>query len=128
MTDFSKYEEQQKQAEEGVWMEVEDPNGNPLGVHLKLAGTDSEAYQKQLRKQQDKMLKRGNFKISAEEAENNSLNLLVACTLAWEGVEYSGEELECNKDNARWLYKTFGFIRDQVDEFIGDRANFLGEQ
>ena len=126
MTDLSQYE-QRNLADEGVWMEVEDPSGNPLGIHILLAGNDSQAYQKELRKHQDKMLKKNKMKISAEEAENQNLNLLSACTLNWQGVEYQGVELECNRENIRWLYKNFPFIREQADDFIGDRANFLGE-
>jgi hypothetical protein len=42
-------------------------------------------------------------------------------------VQYNGEELACDIENKRWLYKTYRWIFDQVDEFIGDRGNFLGE-
>lgn len=127
MTDFSQLEKKQEQANDGVWMEVEDPRGAPMGVHLLLAGIDSDHYNKQLRKHQDKMLNKKNQKMSADEAENFSIELLTACTLNWEGVEYDGVALECNKDNVRWLYRSFGFIRDQVDDFIGDRSNFLAD-
>lgn len=126
MADLSQMEQSNK-ADEGVWKEIEDASGTPLDIHLLLAGADSEAYQKELRRQQDKLLKKGRMKLSAEEAENNSVELLAACTLDWRNVEYNGDALECNRKNARWLYKNprLSFIRDQVDEFIGDRANFL---
>lgn len=110
------------------WMEVESPTGEPLGIHLYLASQDSEEYQKQLRRQQDKHLKKKKMKMSAEEAENDNRELLVSCVLKWQGVIYNGEELECNVENARWLLKSFPFIEEQVNEFIGDRANFFGKQ
>jgi len=127
MTDLSQME-QTNLSDDGVWMEVEDPSGNPLGIHLLLAGSDSKYYQQELRKQQNKALKkRRPGQMKAEEVENNNVELLAGCTLNWQGVDYQGQELECNRDNVRWLYKNqpLAFIKDQADEFIGERSNFL---
>jgi len=113
-------------ANEGVWMELEHPvTGEPLGIKIKVAGVDSDYYRKEMRRQQNKRLKKGIRTISAEELENEVIELLVACTLDWEGIEYEGKVLECNKENARMIYKKFPWIREQVDNFINDRANFL---
>lgn len=115
-------------AEEGAWLELEHPSsGEPLGIHIKLVGVDSKTYNKQLRKQQDKRLKKQFKNISAQELENESIELLVACTLDWEGVIFEENALECNKENVRWLYKNFKWIREACDDFIGERAHFLGE-
>lgn len=113
-------------ANEGVWMELEHPvTGEPLGIKIKLAGVDSDYYKKEIRRQQNKRLKKGIRNIKAEELENEAIELLVACTLAWENVEYNGEALECKPENVRKIYKEFPWIREQVDSFINDRANFV---
>ena len=113
-------------ANEGVWMNLEHPvTGEPLDVKIKLAGVDSDYYKKELRKQQNKKFKKGFRKLSAEELEADTIELLVACTLDWEGVELEGQALECNPENVRKIYKRFPWIREQVDNFINDRANFL---
>ena len=113
-------------ANEGVWMNLEHPvTGEPLEVKIKLAGVDSDYYKKELRRQQNKRFKKGFRKMNAEELESETIGLLVACTLDWEGVELEGQALECNPENARKIYKRFPWIKEQVDNFINDRANFL---
>jgi uncharacterized protein YbcI len=115
-----------KTAEEGVWMELEHPaSGEALGMHVKVLGVDSERYQKALRKQQDKRLKKRNKTIKAEELENEGIELLAQCVAEWEGFTYNENELECNLENVRWFLKTYKWAKDQIDDFIGDRSNFL---
>jgi len=50
---------------------------------------------------------------------------VIRCTLAWRGIVYEGEALECNPGNARRLYAALPWLREQVEAFIADRANFL---
>lgn len=117
-----------KTSDEGQWMELENPkNSEPLDMHIKLLGKDSEAYKKQVRKNQDRNLKKGFRKLKAENLENETIELLAACTIDWKGIIYQGNELEFTKENVRWLYKTYDWAKEQADEFIGDRGNFLGE-
>lgn len=113
-------------ANEGVWMDIEHPiTGEVLDIKIKVAGIDSNIYRKKLREQQNKRIRKGFKNITAEELEAEAIELLVACTLDWKGVEYEGQELECNPENIRKIYKEFPWIREQVDLFINDRANFL---
>jgi len=113
-------------ANQGEWLELEHPvTGEPLGVRIKLAGIDSDYYKKEMRRQQNRRLKKGIRNISAEELEAETISLLVACTLEWENVEYDGTPLECNAENVRKIYKEFSWIREQVDVFINNRGNFI---
>lgn len=117
-----------KTSEEGVWVEIESPtDGEPLGTHFKILGSDSEVYNKQLRKNKDKMMKQGMKNIKSENLEVEEIELLVACTVDWDNIVDNGEKLECTKENVRYVYKTYPWIKDQVDEFIGDRSNFLSQ-
>lgn len=115
-----------KTSADGVWMELENPkDSEPLGVHFKLLGSDSEEYNKQVRKNNDKRIKKGMKNLKSETLEAEGLELLVACTVDWQDVMDEGEELECTKENVRKVYKKYPWIKDQVDEFVGDRSNFL---
>ena len=91
---------------------------------------DSKTYQDFSRKIQDKNLKkgfRGMKHLKAETMDSNKIDLISTCTVDWKNVQYEGEDLPCDAKNKRWLYRKFRWIFDQVDEFIGDRGNFLGE-
>lgn len=103
-----------------------------LGIAITVLGKDSDEFQKisrqQSKKRMDRMSKGGfrNQAISPEEIEQDSLNLLAACTKSWTGVVLEGQPLPCTKENAIMLYERFPWIKEQVDQAIGDRANFIG--
>ena len=117
-------------AETGAVLEVLHPTENtPLGIKITLAGADSDVYRKMVNKSVNKRLQRikpgQTIPFTAEEQEESGLNLLAVCTLSWEGVVVEGEALPCTKENAKMVYQRFPWIKEQVDQFIGDRANFL---
>ena len=120
-----------KASEDGVWCDIENPaTGEQTGIRIKVLGMDSKEYQAQTRKVQDKNLKkgfRGMKTLKSETLDNNKIDLICVCTKEWENVQFNGEVLPCDMENKRWLYKTYRWIFDQVDEFVGDRGNFLGE-
>lgn len=68
---------------------------------------------------------------TADEAERQAIELLAACTLAWdsgEGEPYwtlRGEKLSYNVPNAIKVYTEILWIREQIDEAIGDLENFI---
>jgi hypothetical protein len=102
-----------------------DKTGNP--VTLTLLGVDSETYRKATRKNLNKRFARRNpGKITAEELDVESLEVLAACTVAWAGiVSRDGAEVPCTPAHAKALYEAAPELRDQADRFINDRANFL---
>ena len=118
-------------ANEGAELAVLHPKtGIALGAKITVCGTDSEIYQDTARKQRNKRLDRlqktrGKAGITAEATDAEEMDLLVACTLSWADVVLDGKDLDCTPDNARALYTRFPCIKEQVDEFIGDRANFI---
>jgi hypothetical protein len=96
-------------------------------MHLKLLGSDSDAYKKTMRKQQDRHLKKGLRKLTSEQVEADSTELIVSCTVDWKNMQENGDDLEFTKENVRRVYKTYDFVREQAREFVEDRSNFLGE-
>lgn len=127
---------------ETATLHVEDPvSGEPLyndpeakehPVRITLLGIDSDKYKSVQRRLTDqklaRQLKQGRkFRLNAADLETDQLELLVACTVKWEGLtDDSGQALECLPVNVRAFYAGCDWLREQVSAFVNDRANFLG--
>lgn len=119
----------------GAEIELRHPVTNaPIGVFVSVVGKDSDTYRTFQRlkfneylraEQQAKMRGRQPNQKSAEDYEDDMLSLLVACTRGWRGMVYEGEELAFTAENVRKVYQTQPWIRDQVNEAVGDLGNFL---
>lgn len=123
-------------AEAGAKMEVVHPttgavllqsDGKPISVML--AGEDSDRYRKADRRISNRRLATAStgrrVRATAEGIEADRLEVLVACTISWEGIGFDGGEKECTPESAREAYKKLPWLREQADAFIVDRANFL---
>lgn len=123
-------------SDEGAWMHVMDPvkdtplynvSGQP--VRMKLVGTDSPLYRKKQREIMNRrLMKKKIINATAEQFEENQVELVMACTVGWEGFILNGQELQFNDSNMREVYinrPALRFIVEQADRFIGDRSNFL---
>lgn len=102
--------------------------GAPLPVKITLLGTDSPTFRKAQRAIANRRLKQAKkTSITVEEIENEGIDALVSCTVGWSGVEIDGKKLDFNPENVRKLYTDLRlpFIREQVDAFIAERANFM---
>ena len=112
-----------------AWLTILHPQTfEPTPIKIKLAGADSDAYKKTERRVRNRnvaLLKKNKNGLSAEVVEASAMDLLLGATLDWQGVTWGGSPMEFSPENARMLYEKFGFIRDQVDDFVGDRVNFF---
>lgn len=127
-----------KAADQGAEMALKGPNGNALRDDttgelwtITLLGMDSQAYvqvQKEIgdRRLRGGVMKMANAPITTEEMEDEGIRMLVAVTKGWKNLIFKKEPFPFSKENATKLYKDFPFIREQVEAFIKDRANFLG--
>lgn len=111
-----------------------------LGIFITVLGRDSTEFRRvsaeQNRKRVSKIQKAGGMQrvaLTVEELEQDSLDLLSACTKSWRQVvkekekatlTLNGQELECSTANARKLYADYPWIKEQVDMAVTDRANF----
>jgi hypothetical protein len=125
-------------SEKGVPVTIRRLDGQPLldrdgkEVQITLLGPDSAKYRALTRENVRKRLERraqGAVPLTVEEVdevENDSIEILAVCTASWSGVNTpQGEPIDCTVDNARKLYLNYPVIREQVDAFIGNRANFI---
>lgn len=117
-------------AEVGAELEVLDPVTNePVGAYITLAGADSTIHRKatanvsKRRFNSQKGFRSKGFDVEKMEAE--SIEILAVCTLSWKGVTVDGVPLPCSRDNAIKMYTRFPWLREQVEQFIGDRSAYL---
>lgn len=130
-----------KKSSSGTFMPIKHPvtdevvmdEATKKPVAICLRGLDSPEYAAAQFRMADrrisKAVKKGRVDANAMRAEdvyNEQLDLLLDCTVGWEGVQLDGVTLEYNRDNARKLYLRLPFLREQAQTFIENRANFLG--
>lgn len=120
-----------------------DDEGNEIAKHpigVTCLGADSKEFLKCQHKLQDHRtdnvrVKRGGKieGLSAEQTEEDALaQLSFAITefhyIAWSDFPNSPVQMrEATKENKLTFLEKFRWARDQVDEFVYDRTNFLGE-
>jgi len=124
----------------GAEIELTHPTtGQLLGIFVTVLGRDSQVFKEYTRQSINARLrkeavnrKRGRDPEVAtiEAAQEESLGALVACTQGWrtgdeKTIQFKGEFLPFSHSNAMLIYKALPWIQHQVDEGIGDLANFL---
>lgn len=126
-----------KGAEEGFHCELRDiETSKGLGLYVLVLGADSETYRDKMAELQrirvNQMTKTRRVMPTAGELEAENLELLVTATKGWFAKNEAGEFVSCTIGGepfspaaARRLYSRFRWMREQIDEAIGDRANFL---
>lgn len=121
-------------SETGAAMPVKGLDGSALfnsagkPVEIVVKGPDSADYMRLVRAQIKKRMARAGAPTEEQSLEDESdlIDLLVACTKGWNGMLAKGtaEPVLFTADACRQLYRDFPVIRDQVDSFIANRANF----
>lgn len=99
-------------------------------AYIDLYSGDSEVAERQRRAiTNDRLSMRNRNKITSERLESEGLELLVALTTGWNLVALDGSpiDLAFSPQEARNLYgdRRMRWLREQVDEFTADRANFV---
>ncbi|WP_202881064.1 hypothetical protein [Sinorhizobium medicae] len=110
----------------GSEMELRNPaTGQPTGLKLTVAGPDSLTQRRSRLQMSDELaeIARADGTVSAEEREKAAIASLARCVLRWK-VVHGGRELPCTHANIVRLLSV-AWVREQVDAFAGDRANFF---
>ena len=64
-------------------------------------------------------------KVTPEEAERASIEVLAAATTGWENVGLDSDDTPFSKEAAIAAYSKLNWLRLQVDNFVAGRANFF---
>lgn len=119
-------------ANNGATMEVVHPitnekllDSNGFPVTVTLLGADSTKMRQEMSDRAKRQLAKKQQSVrTIDEAEKLSAELLATITVGWSGFTENGEVIECNRENAIRLYTKYSWLRQQVDAFTTDRANF----
>lgn len=120
-------------AEQGARLHLTDPyTDEPIGAGaaaaiIELRGADSATYQRVVNaKVNRRMAMRGRpAKVTAEEIEAATCDTLAQVTKGWANLPPAvAGDLPFSVENAKRLYLKHRWIRDQVERFVADRANF----
>ena len=122
-------------ADKGCEIELLHPvTKAPLGAFISIVGKDSTAFSQHVRRNANERLRKqganhrrakADETPTVEKIEDEAISLLAACTTGWRGIVFEGNEMPYSTDNAKKLYSSLKYIREQVDEAIGDIELFL---
>jgi hypothetical protein len=119
-------------ADDGAVLNIVHPESEEVieGMTITLLGQDSKVYRKiQLAKQQTALnrISKGKKAVDfdAEKLAEDSIDDLVKLTVDWTGFTLDGSKLDCTPDNVRKVYGEWVWIKEQVSEFVAERANFF---
>lgn len=119
-----------KSSNEGVWYTLKHPvNNDELPMKIKVIGKDSDKFIKLSEDFRRSTLEDMKTNKTSEQriqvAKEYGDNILIACTLEWQGIELDGKKLDCTPDNVKLVYQRFGWIKEQIDTAIADRSLFI---
>lgn len=133
---MSKFDNLALEVDKPARMQIIHPfTGQPLRTadgteaYVDVYSGDSVIARKHIRKIQQRAINsRGRARMNPEQAEADSVELLAELSAGWFLVGFDGVVIDVpfNSENARELYaeRSMAWIRDQVDAFSGERANF----
>lgn len=99
-------------------------DGSPITISL--VSTDSKPYRDALRETTNKQLRENRRAVlTAEQIEDKALSLLAACVTGWSNIELEGAVLPFSAANVKRLFACVPWLKEQCDEFVTERANFL---
>lgn len=128
-------------ANEGAWLHLDHPQtGEPLYAdeerskpcRIRLLGADSDQFKRLANKLSSErmskaMSRRGKLTVQMDRVEEDKLDVLCECTVLCENLAWGDAPvLAEDKQALRRMYQDAGWIADQVDDFMNERANFLG--
>lgn len=101
-------------------------SGNPMGITF--LGYDSDKAKKiRMKTMNEGLNRKASSKVTAEELETRSIKHIARLAVSWQGITEEGKELEFSFEALVKLLTKYSWMKEQCDEFIGDRGNFLKE-
>lgn len=129
-----------EQANEGTVLELLNPfngevltdegekcadNKNIKTFYLRLLGSDSDTYRDTIKRRFERSQNKKNQKLDLDEARLKGAELLAKCTTECYMIE-DGKPINLTKQGEMVrLYLKYPWLREQAEEFIGDRGNLM---
>lgn len=110
--------------EEGSEVCINGPDGNKTDLYINVMGCDSHAYRKKEREVRAKVIR--SLRDDSDMGEfDEDLEMMTHVTIGWRGLKDGGVDVPFSKDAAKKLYVNAPYIRQQVNEFVVNRKNFI---
>ena len=123
--DFTKLDFATK-AEAGAVMQVKNPlTGEELGATVTVIGTDSKAFRNLAKQRAIASMERTAEDLKTYDAEAANIEMIAKCILGWSGFSEGKTEIAFSFENAVMMLTKYDWLAKQIDQFIGDRTNFL---
>lgn len=107
----------------GSEMRVKGKDGKETDFYIMLAGVDSDVWRDDIKQRNRKAVAAAMAGEAVEEV-NDAPERLAAATIGWRGLVADKVKVKFTKKRAADMYRNAPYIQDQVNIFIGDRANF----
>lgn len=110
---------------DGKWSITTDSDApGAIPCILNVVGQDSKTYRRRKHELVDALRARAKALKSAQ-IETEAMKMVAAGVTGWQGVVGDGEQLAFTDENLLKFLDLYRPAFDQVNEFVGDRTNFL---
>lgn len=93
-------------------------------VTITIYGTESELAKSTMKKRAQREMN-SRAKRNIDEAIEFNTSFLAKLITDWTGVYDNDAPIEFSRENAIMILKKYAWIREQVDQFVSERANFI---
>jgi len=113
--------------DEGADVTILSPvDGKPTDVVIRIKGMDSKTWREAKKNQTQKIIDaRADDKMDTLDYDLMDAEALADVTISWSNITKDGKEYHFNRENAVNLYANAPDVKDQLIEFLGNRANFI---
>lgn len=116
--------------EEGTVVHLADETGTLMYENLKpvtitVVGTYSKTYRRVQNENRAKALKQRRSQLTPEQIDAKANEAVAGCIKGWEGFLSDGKPFPFTRENAIALFEQAPWIREQVEEAMGDHAAFF---
>lgn len=119
--------------DEGTTIHLRDEAGEKMfagpnqdrPVTITVVGTYSSTYRRAAEANRDRMLKQRRNSLDGDQIHRQSLELVAACILEWDGFTAGEQPYALTKANAVALLDQCPWIREQVEAAMHDHAAFF---
>lgn len=130
--DFTEQVEEQSKHDKGTVVHIKDlagremyytsPEGERKPVTITVVGTQSKLFKSVEAEMRKRDLGRKSF--TPDALQEQGIQKLARCTLAWDGFFNQGREVPLTEENAIQFYRRFDYVRDQVAVAMDDHERF----
>lgn len=99
--------------------------GDEVAVTITVAGTNSRKFREIESRQRKRRIKPRD--LTGSRLHEDGIEKVAFCTIRWQGILNNGEEVRCDFENARVLYREVPHVYNQLVEAMGEAERFFDQ-